>query len=158
MSLCFVISHGKRFERHFPIIGGALLYLCQTPSRGSTWISFAVFINQPEQDQSLKPSPPATRCFSRPRRVSSPGCSGSSRPSHGFSCRARARAAFLCCWQHGTKLHRRWRIRPDGTSCELPRWERQAGRILHTLEILDRRKLHERRRRDWPGAETHIAE
>jgi hypothetical protein len=28
---------------------------------------------------------------------------------------------------------------------------RQAGRILHTLEILDRRKLHERRRRAWLG-------
>ena len=35
---------------------------------------------------------------------------------------------------------------------------RQAGRILHTLEILDRRKPHERRRRAWLGAETHIAE
>jgi hypothetical protein len=33
---------------------------------------------------------------------------------------------------------------------------RQAGRILHTLEILDRRKPHERRRRAWLGAETHI--
>jgi hypothetical protein len=33
---------------------------------------------------------------------------------------------------------------------------RQAGRILHTLEILDRRKLHERRRRAWLGAENHI--
>ena len=35
---------------------------------------------------------------------------------------------------------------------------RQAGRILHTLEILDRRKPHERRRRAWLGAETHLAE
>jgi hypothetical protein len=33
---------------------------------------------------------------------------------------------------------------------------RQAGRILHTLEILDRRKPHERRRRAWLGAETRI--
>jgi hypothetical protein len=33
---------------------------------------------------------------------------------------------------------------------------RQAGRILHALEILDRRKTHERRRRAWLGAETHI--
>ena len=32
---------------------------------------------------------------------------------------------------------------------------RQAGRILHALEILDRRKTHERRRRAWLGAETH---
>jgi hypothetical protein len=29
---------------------------------------------------------------------------------------------------------------------------RQAGRILHALEILDRRKPHERRRRAWLGA------
>jgi hypothetical protein len=35
---------------------------------------------------------------------------------------------------------------------------RQASRILHTLAILDRRKPHERRRRAWLGAETHIAE
>jgi len=33
---------------------------------------------------------------------------------------------------------------------------RQAGRILHTLEILDRRKPQERRRSAWLGAETHV--
>jgi len=33
---------------------------------------------------------------------------------------------------------------------------RQAGRILHLLEILDRCKPQERRRRAWLGAETHI--
>jgi hypothetical protein len=33
---------------------------------------------------------------------------------------------------------------------------RQAGRILHALEILDRRKPQERRRRARLGAETHI--
>jgi hypothetical protein len=33
---------------------------------------------------------------------------------------------------------------------------RQAGRILHVLEILDRCKPQERRRRAWLGAETHI--
>ena len=33
---------------------------------------------------------------------------------------------------------------------------RQAGRILHALEILDRRKPQERRRPAWLGAETHV--
>ena len=33
---------------------------------------------------------------------------------------------------------------------------RQAGRILQALEILDRRKPQERRRRAWLGVETHI--
>jgi hypothetical protein len=33
---------------------------------------------------------------------------------------------------------------------------RQAGRILHALETLDRRKPQERRRRAWLGAETHV--
>jgi hypothetical protein len=33
---------------------------------------------------------------------------------------------------------------------------RQAGRILHVLEILDRRKPQERRRRAWLGAEPDI--
>jgi hypothetical protein len=33
---------------------------------------------------------------------------------------------------------------------------RQAGRILYALEILDRRKPQERRRRVWSGAETYI--
>ena len=33
---------------------------------------------------------------------------------------------------------------------------RQAGRILHALETLDRRKPQERRRRAWLTAETHI--
>jgi hypothetical protein len=33
---------------------------------------------------------------------------------------------------------------------------RQAGRILHALEILDRRKPQERTRRVWPGSETYI--
>jgi hypothetical protein len=33
---------------------------------------------------------------------------------------------------------------------------RQAGRILHALEILDRRKPQERRGRAWLGAETHV--
>jgi hypothetical protein len=33
---------------------------------------------------------------------------------------------------------------------------RQAGRILHALEILDRRKPQERRRPAWFGAETHV--
>ena len=33
---------------------------------------------------------------------------------------------------------------------------RQVGRILHTLEILDRRKPQERRSRAWLGAETHV--
>src|SRR5262249_12314423 len=33
---------------------------------------------------------------------------------------------------------------------------RQAGRILHALEILDRRKPQERRRRAWLTAETYI--
>jgi len=33
---------------------------------------------------------------------------------------------------------------------------RQAARILHALEILDRRKPQERRRRAWLGAETHV--
>ena len=33
---------------------------------------------------------------------------------------------------------------------------RQAGRILHALEILDRRKPQERRRRTWLGREAHI--
>jgi hypothetical protein len=33
---------------------------------------------------------------------------------------------------------------------------RQAGRILHALEILDRRKPQERMRPAWLGAETHV--
>jgi hypothetical protein len=33
---------------------------------------------------------------------------------------------------------------------------RQASRILHALEILDRRKPQERMRRVWPGSETHV--
>ena len=33
---------------------------------------------------------------------------------------------------------------------------RQAGRILHALEILDHRKPQERRRRAWLGADTHV--
>ena len=33
---------------------------------------------------------------------------------------------------------------------------RQAGRILHALEILDRRKPQERRCRAWLGAGTHV--
>src|SRR5262249_19366529 len=33
---------------------------------------------------------------------------------------------------------------------------RQAGRILHALETLDRRKPQERRRPAWLGTETHI--
>jgi hypothetical protein len=33
---------------------------------------------------------------------------------------------------------------------------RQAGRILHALEILDRRKPQERRHRAWLGADTHV--
>ncbi len=33
---------------------------------------------------------------------------------------------------------------------------RQAGRILHALEMLDRRKPQERRRPAWLGAETHV--
>ena len=33
---------------------------------------------------------------------------------------------------------------------------RQAGRILHALEILDRRKPQERMRRVWPGSETYV--
>ena len=33
---------------------------------------------------------------------------------------------------------------------------RQAGRILHALEILDRRKPQERRQRAWRGAEAHV--
>jgi len=33
---------------------------------------------------------------------------------------------------------------------------RQASRILHALEILDRRKPQERMRRVWPGSETYI--
>jgi hypothetical protein len=33
---------------------------------------------------------------------------------------------------------------------------RQASRILHALEILDRRKPQERTRRVWPGSETYI--
>src|SRR6516164_10718854 len=33
---------------------------------------------------------------------------------------------------------------------------RQAGRILHALEILDHRKPQERRHRAWLGADTHV--
>ena len=33
---------------------------------------------------------------------------------------------------------------------------RQAGRILHALEKLDRRKPQERRHRAWLGADTHV--
>ena len=33
---------------------------------------------------------------------------------------------------------------------------RQAGRILHALETLDRRKPQERRRPAWLGAGTHV--
>jgi len=33
---------------------------------------------------------------------------------------------------------------------------RQAGRILHALEILDHRKPQERRRGAWLGADTHV--
>jgi len=33
---------------------------------------------------------------------------------------------------------------------------RQAGRVLHALEILDRRKPQERKHRAWLGADTHV--
>ena len=64
-----------------------------------------------------------------------------------------AAVEFARCFLHLANL-------PNFALDRLSRYEatlwRQAGRILHTLEILDRRKPRERRRRAWLGAETHI--